>query len=290
VTQKVLEWIAGELRAGRIVASAVVISAHGSVPGKPGARLALSASGESMGTIGGAGLEYGVQQRLEELLEADGPGGEVATYQLAKGAKGYEVVALDSLCGGQVTIAMEVMLPMPHVLLMGGGHVAAAIATTCDQLGWSHSLHDTRNGFSTGEMFPRAEERHNSSVEAFLEGEDLASLQRFSHILLLGHDWGEDEARLLGLLERLGAAVALRPRIGVIASRAKWKAFSAAALESGHSDELLEHVICPIGLNIGAESPEEISVAVCAQLIAAQKEVRPEAQNWRERAAGSDLN
>ena len=124
MTAITLAWAIERLGDGKKVGIASVISTSGSVPGKEGARLALCDS-DSHGTIGGAGLELSVSKRLRELVDsAVKPCGEVLTFGLNKGAKGYEVTPLDSLCGGRVTVALEVLIPMPHILLMGGGHCA----------------------------------------------------------------------------------------------------------------------------------------------------------------------
>jgi xanthine dehydrogenase accessory factor len=72
------------------------------------------------------------------------------------------------------------------------------------------------------------------------------------------------------------------PRIGVIGSRSKWQAFEAVCLEQGLPESLLDQVVCPIGLNIGAQTPQEIAVAVVAQIMAAHKGARPEDPNWRQ--------
>ena len=72
------------------------------------------------------------------------------------------------------------------------------------------------------------------------------------------------------------------PRIGVIGSRSKWQAFEAECLKHGLPQGLLDQVICPIGLNIGAQSPEEIAVAVAAQIMALHKDVNPDDPTWRQ--------
>ena len=120
MTAKVLKWVLTQLKSNQKVAIASVVETSGSVPGKVGAKLAISNLGK-FGTIGGAGLELIVTKKLESMLEsASKPIGEIETFGLNKGAKGYEVRPLDSLCGGRVTVAMDVMIPMPHILLMGG--------------------------------------------------------------------------------------------------------------------------------------------------------------------------
>jgi len=270
----VLTWVLDRLERGESVAMASVIEASGSVPGKPGARLALTPSGARFGTIGGAGLELKVEDALRGMLnggrqQVREKGGRVETFVLYKDAKGEEATPLDSLCGGRVTVAMEVMDPMPHVLIAGGGHVGRAVAIVCDTLGWSHSVFDVRAEYADAERYPFASELHAGSVSGFLEGEDSDSLVRFSDVLLLGHDWAVDQEFLLGVLGRLEGGA--RPRIGAIGSTVKWNAFREAAVDAGVSEEALDSVRCPIGLDIGADSPEEIAVAVCAEIMSLEK-------------------
>ncbi len=267
MTARVLQWSLDQLSLNRRVAIASVVDTSGSVPGKAGARLALTEY-DLVGTVGGAGLEMKVIARLRDLIsEASKPCGEVVTYGLNKGAKGYEVQPLDSLCGGRVTVALEVLIPMPHILLMGGGHCAKAIAEACNPLDWKYSVQDSRADYAT---LDGATETHHSCPNDFLESETQETLSRFSDILLLGHDWKEDEERLLGLLSK-----GYSGRLGVIGSKSKWKAFTSVALEAGISQETLDGVNCPIGLAIGAESPEEIAIAVLAEILAAYKGVNP---------------
>ena len=289
MTAHVLQWVLSELASQRRVVMATVLNTSGSVPGKTGARLAMSSHEQTwVGTVGGAGLEHRVLQRCRELLDdATQPFAEVLTYGLNKGAKGYEVTPLDSLCGGRVSIAVEVIIPMPHVHIMGGGHCGEALATTLHGLGWDYSVHDTREAYVSEDKFPHAVERSSASVAGVLGGETASTLGRFSDILLLGHDWAEDQERLLGLLQLLNQTdVALdgkhHPRIGVIGSRSKWQAFEEAAREQGVPQTLLDQVICPIGLNIGAQSPEEIAVAVAAQIMSLHKSVDPTCATWRQ--------
>ena len=284
----VLRWALATCDAGQRVVLASVVTTTGSVPGKAGAKLALCAGPTWVGTVGGAGLEERVKAAMLERLHAPGrPMGEVLTYGLHRGAKGYEVVALDSLCGGRVTVSIDVLNPTPHVLLMGGGHCAVAFAKVADQLGWRTSVQDSREAYADDAHHPAAMERHVTSVEAFLAAENATTLTRFTDILLLGHDHAEDRARLHGLLEHLNAAGLTpgqdgAPRIGCIGSRAKWTSFRNGCLESGLPEALVEAVVCPIGLNIGAETPEEIAVAVAASIMASEAGLAPGEPTWRD--------
>ena len=158
----VLNWAIKRVEAGERVAIASVVQANGSVPGKPGARLAISSSGEKFGTIGGAGLELTVEKELQEILLRDlsdlrKKGGKVELFLLNRDGKGKEASALDSLCGGRVTVAMEVITPRPHILIAGGGHVGLSIAKVCDSLEWLYSVFDIREEYCDRLRYPNAE-------------------------------------------------------------------------------------------------------------------------------------
>jgi len=270
MTCAVLAWVVERVSAGERVAMASVISASGSVPGKPGARLAVSSNGAKFGTVGGAGLEMMVENGLHGLLgvsalETRKLGGRVETFVLHKDGKGKEAVALDSLCGGRVTVAMEVVEPVPHLLISGGGHVGRSVAIVCDTLGWKHSVFDVREEFANDERYPFAEEIHSCSVSNFFESDGGKSISRFTDILILGHDWEVDQEFLIGCLKK---SVDEDVRIGVIGSTTKWRGFREAAKAAGVGEGELSNARCPIGLDIGADSPEEIAVAICAEILA----------------------
>ena len=274
MTVSVLNWAIKRVEAGERVAIASVVQASGSVPGKPGARLAISSSGEKFGTIGGAGLELTVEKELQEILLRDlsdlrKKGGKVELFLLNRDGKGKEASALDSLCGGRVTVAMEVITPRPHILIAGGGHVGLSIAKVCDSLEWLYSVFDVREEYCNRQRYANAEGNFCSSVEEFLQNESSDSLTRFSDILLLSHDWSVDEEMLIGLLQLCKEG--RRPRIGAIGSKKKWSAFEKKAIENGVEKRLIDSVRCPIGLDIGADTPEEIAIAVCAEVLSLER-------------------
>ena len=287
MTARVLTWVLEQLQHNSPVVLATVVSTKGSVPGKTGARLAMNRAHDWVGTVGGAGLEHKILNRCKELLQQSKAYSEIHTFGLNKGAKGYEVQPLDSLCGGQVTISLELMLPMPHVLLMGGGHCSEAITKLLPKKGWNYSVQDTLEEFTTTELYPEAIERHHSSVESFFAEETAESLNRFSDVLLLGHDYSEDLERLKQLLHLaqfngLSLNGSSFPRVGAIGSRSKWKSFTESCLENGIHESILSEVRCPIGLNIGAESPEEIAIAVIAEILSMHKDADVHAPTWRD--------
>jgi len=276
VSVHVLSWALSEVEQGRRVAIATIISAKGSVPGKPGAKLAINSRMQNFGTVGGAGLELKIEKKMKELLNEDvklnrKKGGIIETFYLYKDAKGKEGIALDSLCGGQVEVSIEIIEPMPHILIAGGGHVGRCVALVADSLGWDYSIFDVRKEYSNSEKYPFSNENISMDVNDFLKSEDSESLERFSDILLLGHDWSVDQELLLGLLKLREDK--LRPRIGAIGSTSKWNSFKKAAIEDDIKEKWFENARCPIGIDIGAETPEEIGLAVCAEILALDRKI-----------------
>ena len=270
----VLSWALDEVKQGHRVVIATIISAKGSVPGKPGAKLAINSKMQNYGTVGGAGLELKIEKKLIQLLNEDPKinrkkGGLIETFYLYKDAKGKEGIALDSLCGGQVTVSMEVIEPVPHILIAGGGHVGRCVALVADSLGWNYSIFDVRDEYSNPEKYPLAMETISMNTEKFLNSESIESIQRFSDVLLLGHDWSVDQEILLGFLKLRKDGI--RPRIGAIGSTSKWKAFKSAAIAEGINEDWFNSARCPIGIDIGAETPEEIGLAVCAEILLLEK-------------------
>lgn len=272
----VLSWALDEVKQGHRVAIATIVSAKGSVPGKPGAKLAINSKMQNFGTVGGAGLELKIEKKLIQLLNEEHKvnrkkGGLIETFYLYKDAKGKEGIALDSLCGGQVKVSMEIIEPMPHILIAGGGHVGRCVGLVAESLGWDYSVFDVRNEYSNTEKYPFSNENISMNANDFLESEDSESIKRFSDILLLGHDWSVDQELLLGFLKLRKDDS--RPRIGAIGSVSKWKSFKKAAMDDGVREEWFNNARCPIGIDIGAETPEEIGLAVCAEILALERKI-----------------
>lgn len=252
---------------GVACALATVVSARGSVPGKPGATMLVTVDGTSRGTVGGAGLEEAVKRLCVEALQR-GEGG-VHRFDLAR----WKKEGLDSLCGGTVEVAITLVRAVPHLLLVGGGHCSQALARVCDVLDWNYSVVDSRAAFAMPELFPHAQAVTHADPAAHVAGLD--DVARYSHCYLLGHSHHEDAEALLALIARGFPGV-----IGVIGSRSKLHAFGERAAARGFGIDGVRsdsegpnvpagtwRVRCPIGVDVGARSPAEIAVAVAAEVI-----------------------
>lgn len=245
---------------GAAFAICTVARAVGSVPGKVGSVMLVRADGLSEGTVGGAGLEEKV--RAAALAALASGQGTIARFDLAN----WKPEGLDSVCGGTVEVAIDVVNPPPHLLLFGGGHCAKALADVCDVLGWRYAVVDERAEFASRERFPRATDLAGGVDPAAWAAQ--ADLSRFSHCYLLGHSHHVDTAILVAALPRFSGF------FGVIGSKAKRVSMFERARKAGVDDALLARVKCPIGLDIGAESPAEIAVAVAGEILAGRRAPR----------------
>ena len=240
------------LSRGRTVAIATVVVAKGSVPGKQGAKMLLADDGTIAGTVGGAGLEEKIKGACREALKS-GVGG-IQHFDLMY----YKEGGMDSLCGGSVDIAVEVLVPKPHLLICGGGHVGLEVARLIDQLEYSYSVLDDRAEYVSVARFPNAAFRFESMPEPFFAAEDPS---RFSHLLLLGYSHKIDTDILYHACRSFGGW------IGVISSRAKKKEMIHRVKARGIRDEQLARVEAPVGLDIGAQTPAEIAVSILGSII-----------------------
>ena len=241
---------------------AEIESTEGSAPRKAGARMLLSPDGSFSGTVGGGTLEYHAEQEARAVLASGKPLRK--TYSL--GGAGGE--AIGAVCGGSATLTFRPVgpeeaaallaerPPRPRVLLYGAGHVAKALADVLQLSDIPVVVTDERAAVLTEERFPAAERRICPTDEAPLDPGPGDCIVIMTH----GHAY---DYRLLLRAMRTDAAY-----IGVMASRKKAALFRDHLLADGVAPaEIDARVRSPIGLAIGAETPEEIAVSIAAELI-----------------------
>jgi xanthine dehydrogenase accessory factor len=174
------------------------------------------------------------------------------------------------ICGGTLEIFVEPILPQPMLYIFGGGHVSIALANAVSTAGFGIGIIDDRESFANAERFPMAQEIYTSFEEAFEKIKPTAST--YMVIVTRGH---KDDMRVLGW------AVGTSPRyIGMIGSKRKVLSVYRALEKDGITPEQLTGIHAPVGLDIGALTPEEIAISIAAELIA----VRRGAQNLTHKA------
>jgi xanthine dehydrogenase accessory factor len=254
-TQEIFEAILAARRSGANVVLATVIRTQGSVPRRAGAKMLIYPDGHSLGTIGGGEMESRILDAVPRLLQDGQP--DILHYELADPSRGDPGV-----CGGQVDIFLEPILPQPTVLVIGCGHVGQAVADLAHWLGFRVVVSDDRAKLCNPEAIPQADEYLVVPPEQIAKQ---APLHSRTYVAAVTRGVPFDVALLPALLE---TAV---PYIGVIGSRRRWETALKELRAQGLDDEALRRVHSPIGLELGAETPREIAVSILAQIIAVQR-------------------
>lgn len=244
------------LKNGEEVALVTIVSANGSVPQRVGAKMLVYADGRTVGTIGGGCYENEALLKARQALTTRKPC--TVRYELA------DDFAAESglICGGQMEIFVEPIEPSPALYIFGAGHVGQFVARVAHDAGFQVHVVDDREKFANRERFPEIAEVIVDDIPTWLEKTTLPSTA-YAVIVTRGHRHDLDALR------------ALAPRnlryLGLIGSRAKVKRIYDVLVEDGVSIDKLAHVHAPIGLDIGAVTPQEIAVAIVAELIAVRR-------------------
>jgi xanthine dehydrogenase accessory factor len=243
-------------RQGRRGAVATIVNVRGSIPSFKTAKMLVRDDGSIVGTIGGGCVEADVWQAAREVMESEKP--RTLTFDLNQDPK-YDT---GLVCGGSLEVFIEPVLPPALLYVFGAGHVALNLCQVASNAGFDLIVTDDRASYATRERFPTAQEIH---VLDFDEAIQKLEPNEASYIVIVtrGH---RDDMRLLRW------AVQTRARyIGMIGSKRKVIGIFKTLQEEGLAAHLFERVHAPIGLDIGAVTPEEIAVAITAELIAVRR-------------------
>jgi xanthine dehydrogenase accessory factor len=166
------------------------------------------------------------------------------------------------VCGGQLEVYVEPILPKPTVIVVGAGHVGKAVAELAKWLGYYVVVSDDRPDFSSEAEVPDADATHSGLMESI---PDEFNIHRQTYFVLTTRNVEVDAAGLPRLMETAS------PFIGVIGSRRRWQTTRAKLLELGVPEEKIDRIQSPIGLELHAETPAEIAVSIMAQIILIQR-------------------
>jgi xanthine dehydrogenase accessory factor len=246
-------------RAGQRGALATIVQTTGSIPSFESSRMLVREDGSISGTIGGGCVEADVWAAAKEVMRKEAP--RKLTFHLNNEAT-YDN---GLICGGTVEVFVEPILPQPAVFLFGGGHVSTAVAKAAHAAGFGVSVVDDREAFANAERFPMAQEIYTTFDNAFEKLRPNAS--SYLVIVTRGH---KEDMRVLAWAVRTQARY-----IGMIGSRRKVISVYKALEKEGYGIEEFERVFAPMGLDIGALSPEEIAVSIVAELVAVRRNADP---------------
>jgi len=238
-------------RKGIAVALATVVAASGSVPRHVGAKMLIYADGSTLGTVGGGEMESRVCAEAADVLRQRTP--RTVHYELSNPAEGDP-----GQCGGSADIFIDPIRPLVTLVVIGAGHVGRAVARLGKQLGFFVVVSDDRAELCTPEALPGADVY---LVCPMREIPSRWSLDRDTFVVLATRNV---EVDVEGLPALLAAPTAY---VGVIGSKRRWITTSQALAEQGTPAEAIARVHSPIGLELHAETPEEIAVSILAEVI-----------------------
>ena len=246
----VLSALADLPKTGTAAALCTIIRSKGSTPRKEGCKMLVYASGSIVGTIGGGEVEGRV---IEEALESIESGErKIRAYDLINPDKGDP-----GICGGTLEVFIDPLTQPEDLIVVGGGHVGKAIVYLAKWLGFRVILSDDREDFCSPNFVPGADEYIHCSLE------ELSSKIEFSPQSVIILATRNNQVDIRGLPELLAAQSAY---IGVISSRRRWKLTEEQLLVTGIKKKDLDRIHAPIGLDIKAETPEEIALSIMAEV------------------------
>jgi xanthine dehydrogenase accessory factor len=257
--------------AGGNGALATIVGAEGSTPRETGAKMLVRADGTIFGTIGGGGVEGRVIEEAIQVIREEKP--RLFHYDLA----GSEADGAGMICGGVLDIYIDPIIPVPAVFIFGGGHISVSVSKISAMSGFQVTVIDDRPEFANQERFPEAGQ---VIAEKFSTAFPRLQVTRSSYLVIVTRGHADDQQVLEWALTTEAGY------IGMIGSKRKIGTLYRNLEEKGIAREKLLRVHAPIGLDIGALTPEEIAVSIVAQMIQFRRKSSSERQAPGKPCAG----
>jgi len=244
-------------REGRKGALATIVNVRGSIPSFETAKMLVRDDGSIVGTIGGGCVEAEVWQAAKEVMVSEKP--RSLRFDLNNDPK-YDT---GLVCGGTLEVFVEPVAPTPHLYIFGAGHVAHSLYKVACIAGFDVTVIDDRESYASRERFPEARDVYaddfDHTIAQLAPGEN-----SYMVIVTRGH---RDDMKILRW------AVEQPTRyLGMIGSKRKVIAIYKELEKQGTERERLLQVAAPVGLAIGAVTPQEIAVAIVAEMIAVRRQ------------------
>lgn len=228
-----------------------IVRSQGSTPRHAGSKMLVKSDGTIIGSVGGGELENRTITAALDIISNGKPGW--LEYSLNDPAQGDP-----GLCGGQVEIYMEPIIPKSTLVIVGAGHVGQAVAHLAQWLDFRIVVSDDRPEFCNPETVPNADEYFPVPLEELSEK---MKITPWTYVVMTTRSVDVDVPGLPGLLDSPAAY------IGVIGSRRRWETTRKQLISAGEDPEKIERVRSPMGIKINAETPEEIAVSIMAEII-----------------------
>ena len=256
-----------ELEARGRLALATVVETKGSGPSRIGRRFLVFEDGSFRGTIGGGPFEALVVADAAALFRDSGPARILKWYDFFDRELEGEREPTNMICGGSSRVSIELLKAAPALVVLGGGHVGLALARFGRELGYDVLVGDDREEYARPERFPpgvkavRTDRDYAMPPGSLPRGRDL-------YVAVVSRCWETD---LAALRPWLGPDAPAARYLGLIGSARKVREVLDVLAREGVPAEKLEAIRAPIGLSIGAVTPEEIAVSILAEVTAVRR-------------------
>lgn len=249
--RRILEELVQAQQAGTAVALATVTGSSGSVPRHAGSKMLVYADGTQSGTVGGGELESRVVEEAIAALGERRP--RTLSYDLVDPGRGDPGV-----CGGTVDVYIEPHLPRPQLIVVGCGHIGAAVIDLGHWLGFDVIATDDRQASDVDDAVANADQFISGPIESLL---DEVAIRPDAAIVVVSRNMSVDLAAIPKLVETNAGY------IGVMGSRRRWRTTRKRLGELGVGAADLDRLYAPIGLELNAETPEEIALSILAEVV-----------------------
>jgi len=241
---------------GQKCAVATIVQVNGSIPSYESAKLLVREDGSMMGTVGGGCVEAEVWNAAREVIASEQP--RHLSFSLST-----DIVYDNGLiCGGQLNVFVEPVIPQPTAYIFGAGHVSKSISKVAALAGFATVIIDDRDTFANADRFPEASRIYAEEYETVFQKLDVRDTG-FLIIVTRGH---RDDMRVLKWA--LGTPARYLAMIG---SKRKTLSIMKELEKEGIPREAFDRLHAPMGLEIGAVTPEEIAISVVAEMIAVRR-------------------
>jgi xanthine dehydrogenase accessory factor len=243
---------------GKEAALVTIISTAGSTPREEGAKMLVKDNGEVIGSIGGGDLEAMACDQAHDVMRKGKP------RRLHVSLRDKQSKEPEMICGGDLEVFIEPISSPPTLYLFGGGHISLPLAQIGKLLGFKIVVIDDRPEFANLQRFPQAD---LTLAKDFLKVFPELHTNKSSYIVIATRNHQNDEQVLEWALETKAKY------IGMIGSRSKNKIIFSHLRAKGVTKEKIDKVYAPIGLEINAQTPEEIAISILAEIIKVRKSV-----------------
>lgn len=241
---------------GQKCALATIVQVNGSIPSYESAKLLVREDGSMAGTIGGGCVEAEVWNAAREVIATEKP--RQMKFSLGQDA------AYDNglICGGQLEVFVEAIVPQPKAYIFGAGHISKGLAKAAGMAGFAVTVIDNRETYANRERFPDVEDVIAAEYEEVFP---TLAVTDTTYIVIVtrGH---RDDMRVLEWAAQSNARY-----LAMIGSKRKVIGVVEELAKEGFPANALERLYAPMGFDIGAITPEEIAISVVAEMIAVRR-------------------